>query len=103
MNVREKIYTETIVLRLKKEEHDLLLKSLCRKKGDKLSVKLRDYIFTNLKNEPVIEYVITQDSGITGVTLFKEGIKTETLFFDCIGHARSYIKEVGAIKRVKGE
>ncbi len=99
MNIKDKVYTEYIGLRVTKEEYDLLFKTLCRKKKDKLSVKLREYIFSKIKEEPVIEYKITQDEGITGVVLYEKGEIKDNLFFDNIGSAMAHIKTVGAIKR----
>lgn len=100
MNIKDKVYTEYIGLRVTKEEYDLLFKTLCRKKKDKLSVKLREYIFSSIKEEPVIEYKITQDEGITGVVLYEGGEVKDNLFFDNIGDAMGYVRSVNAVKRV---
>ncbi len=99
MNIRKKIYSEYIGLRLTKAEHDSLCKKLCKRKEDKLSVKLREYIFQKLKEEPVIEYKITQEEGLTGVILYQQGKVIDTLFFDNIGSAMGHIKSIDAVKR----
>lgn len=99
MNVKDKVYTEFIGLRLTKEEYDLLYRTLCRKKNDKLSAKLREYIFTKIKEEPVLEYSMIQKDGKMGVILYEKDIETDPLFYDNIGAAMRYIKSVGAIKK----
>ena len=99
MNIKKKNYTNYIGLRLTKEEYDLLLSTLCRKKGDKLSQKLRDYLFTKIKEEPVIEYTISQNAELMAVTLYQKDIIIDTLFFDNIGSAMSHIKSINAVKK----
>ena len=48
MNVKNKVYTEYLTLRLTKEEYDLLSRHLCRKNNDKLSTKAREFMFSHL-------------------------------------------------------
>jgi len=101
VNIRKKVYGEYIGLRLTKEEYDLIVKKLCRRKEDKLSQKLREYIFTKLSEEPVREYSIKQNEGLTGVILYENGQEVDKLFFDNIDEAMKRIRAIGAIKKRK--
>jgi len=101
VNIKEKVYSEYIGLRITAEEKDLLLKKLCRRKEDKLSQKLREYIFTKLSEEPVKEYSIKQNEGLTGVILYENGQEVDKLFFDNIDEAMKRIRAIGAVKRKK--
>lgn len=100
MNIREKVYGEYIGLRLTKEEYDLIVKKLCRRKEDKLSQKLREYILSKLSEEPVIEYSIRQDKdNKMEVFTWENGQERDSLIYDTIELARKYVKSIDAIKR----
>ena len=99
MNIKEKNYTESLTLRLTKEEYDLLNRTLCRKKNEKISAKLREYVFTKIKEEPVLEYSMIQKDGKMGVILYDRDMETDPLFYDSIGAAMRYVKSVGAVKK----
>ena len=100
MNIREKVYGEYIGLRLTKEEYDLIVKKLCRRKEDKLSQKLREYILSKLSEEPVIEYSIRQDKdNKMEVFTWENGQERDSLIYDTIELARKYVKSIDAVKR----
>jgi hypothetical protein len=100
MNVNKKIYTEFIGLRVTKEEKDLFLKRLCRRKEDKLSVKLREYILSKLSEEPVYEYSIRQNrNNKMEVTIWENGQERDYLIYDSIEQAMKYVRSIAAIKR----
>jgi len=101
MNKKEKVYTEFIGVKLTKEEHSLICKALGLKKKEKLSAKLREFILSKIQIEPIMEYRLTEDEGITGVYLYKSGTNEieETTFFSSLGDAMDYIKKIGANKK----
>jgi len=100
VNIRKKVYGEYIGLRLTKEEYDLIVKKLCRRKEDKLSQKLREYILSKLSEEPVIEYSIRQDKdNKMEVFTWENGQERDSLIYDTIELARKYVKSIDAIKR----
>lgn len=100
MNINKKIYTEFIGLRVTKEEKDLFLKRLCKRKEDKLSVKLREYILSKLSEEPVYEYVIRQNrENKMEVTIWENGQERDSLLYDTIEQAMKYVRSMDARKR----
>jgi len=99
MNINKKIYTEFIGLRVTKEEKDLFLKRLCKRKEDKLSVKIREYILSKLSEEPVIEYSIKQKGDKMEVTIYENGEGRDPLLYDNIELAMRYIRSIDAKKR----
>ena len=99
MNINRKIYTEFIGLRVTKEEKDLFLKRLCRRKEDKLSVKIREYILSKLSEEPIMEYSIRQKGDKMGVTIWENGQERDILLYDTIELAMKYVRSIDAIKK----
>jgi hypothetical protein len=99
MNINKKIYTEFIGLRVTKEEKDLFLKRLCKRKEDKLSVKIREYILSKLSEEPVYEYSIRQKGDKMEVTVWENGNECDGLIYDNIDEAMKYVRSIGAIKK----
>ncbi len=99
MNINKKIYTEFIGLRVTKEEKDLFLKRLCKRKEDKLSVKIREYILSKLSEEPVYEYSIRQKGDKMEVTVWENGNECDGLAYDNIDEAMKYVRSIGAIKK----
>ncbi len=100
MNINKKIYTEFIGLRVTKEEKDLFLKRLCKRKKDKLSVKLREYILSKVSEEPIYEYSIRQNKdNKMEVTVWENGQERDGLLYDNINEAMKYVRSIGAVKK----
>jgi len=99
MNINKKIYTEYIGLRVTKEERDLFLKRLCKRKEDKLSVKIREYILSKLSEEPVYEYSIRQKGDKMEVTVWENGTAWDDLLYNNIDEAMKYVRSINAIKK----
>ena len=101
MNVKEKVYTEFIGLKVTKEQYCLLRETLQVKKKEKFSEKVREFIFSKIQGDLKAEYKLSQDEGIIGVYLYKAGTEDiiDTAFFDSEKAAMEYISSVGAIKK----
>ncbi len=87
MNVGDKIYNKFVGIKLSEGQYDLLNRTFCKGKNDKLSQNLRNWIFEQIQEMPAntIEYSLTQREGEnrTGVILFYEdGSECDIGFFD---------------------
>jgi len=100
MNIKKRAFTKVISLRLGKEEYDLVLKKFQRKKTDKLSVNLKNYLFAKIKEEPVIEYSIKQKGDKMEVTIYENGEGRDPLLYDNIELAMRYVRSINAIKKL---
>jgi hypothetical protein len=115
MNTKEKIYKNYIGLKVTDLQYDLLLRTFCKGKRDQLSVNLRNWIFRQIKEmpviteepvieEPAIEYSLITKEGEqrTGVLLYENGNELDMGFFENKSDALKQIP-AGAILREEGK
>ncbi len=96
-----KTFSQVVSIRLNEQEYNLVLKKFKRKKNDKLSVNMKNYIFTKLSEEPVIEYSIRQNrDNKMEVTTWENGQERDPLLYDTIELAMKYVRSIGAIKKL---
>lgn len=98
VNIRPKQFTKVISLRLNKQEYDLFLKKFKKRKEDKISVNLKSYLFSKIK-EDAIEYSIKQVGEYIAVTLHREGQEDELLHYENIDEAMKFVRKIGAEKK----
>ncbi len=98
VNIKPKQFTKVISLRLNKQEYETVLSKFQKKKTDKLSANLKNYLFSKIKEEPVIEYSIRQKKDKMEVTIWENGIECDSLLYDSIEQARKYVRSINAVK-----